>query len=368
MKKIKVMTVIGTRPEIIRLSETIKKLDYSSVFDNYLVHTGQNYDYELSKIFFEDLQLREPNIYLNAAGKTNIETIAKIFTEIEKKIIKINPDVFLVLGDTNSALSSIVAKKYKIPIFHLEAGNRSFDLRIPEEINRKVIDHIADMNLPYSQIARENLLREGLSSDKIIVTGSPIKELINVHKNKINDSKILEKLELKREEYIVVSSHREENVDSIMKLKQLISSLNKVVKIYNKKIIFTVHPRTKKNLDKQKLIIDDAIKFIKPLNYTDFIKLQINAFVILSDSGTINEESSILGLKSLNIRESHERPEAVEEATTLLTGYDEDRILQGIELILEKLDFKITKDYDIDNFSNKILKTLLSYINYISKK
>ena len=368
MKKIKIMTVVGTRPEIIRLSETIKKIDSSSIFDQYLIHTGQNYDYELSRIFFENLELRDPDKYLDAVGDTSIKTISNILSSVEDEIHAFNPDAFLVLGDTNSALSAIVAKKYKVPIFHLEAGNRCFDQRVPEETNRKIVDHIADINLTYSQIAREYLLKEGFPEDQIIVTGSPMNEVIIANKMKVEKSKVLSQLDLVRDKFFLISSHREENVDDIEFLMKLGLSLNKISEKYKLPIIFSTHPRTQKRLDELNFEFSSLIRFLKPLKYTDYLALQLNAKTTLSDSGTISEESSILGLKSLNLRRSHERPEAMEEAVALLTGYNPERILQGLELLEHNQDIKLVNDYSSVNFSDKVVRIIVSHLDFINER
>lgn len=367
MEKIKLMTVVGTRPEIIRLSETIKQIDGSSVFDHKFVHTGQNYDYELNQIFFEDLELRQPDYYLDAVGDTAVQTIANIMLKIEPIIQKNKPDAFMVLGDTNSALSAIVAKKYKIPIFHLEAGNRCFDQRVPEEINRKIIDHISDMNLTYSQIAREYLLSEGFPADQIIVTGSPMKEVLDSNQQKIAKSNILNKLNLKKNQYFLVSSHREESVDNPDKLLQFINVLDTLVEMYDYPILFSTHPRTLNQINALNISMNPKIIINKPLNFTDYVHLQIHAKTVLSDSGTISEESSILNLNALNLREAHERPEAMEEAEVILTGYDKNRIIQGLSVVKKNTHTGV-KDYNVDNFSDKIVRIIISYTDYIQRK
>lgn len=367
MEKIKLMTVVGTRPEIIRLSETIKLIDGSSVFDHKFVHTGQNYDYELNQIFFEDLELRQPDYYLDAVGDTAVQTIANIMLKIEPIIQKNKPDAFMVLGDTNSALSAIVAKKYKIPIFHLEAGNRCFDQRVPEEINRKIIDHISDMNLTYSQIAREYLLSEGFPADQIIVTGSPMKEVLDSNQQKIAKSNILNKLNLKKNHYFLVSSHREESVDNPDKLLQFINVLDTLVEMYDYPILFSTHPRTLNQINALNISMNPKIIINKPLNFTDYVHLQIHAKTVLSDSGTISEESSILNLNALNLREAHERPEAMEEAEVILTGYDKNRIIQGLSVVKKNTHTGV-KDYNVDNFSDKIVRIIISYTDYIQRK
>ena len=367
------MTVVGTRPEIIRLSRVIAALDESEAIEHILVHTGQNYDYELNQIFFEDLGIRRPDFFLEAAGKNASETIGLIILKIDPLLEAENPDAFLVLGDTNSCLCAIPAKKRKIPIFHMEAGNRCFDQRVPEEINRKIIDHIADINLPYSSIAREYLLREGLLPDRIIKTGSPMFEVLHHFLPKINESTILEKLQLRKNEFFLVSAHREENVSDLMKLKELINALNIIAENYKYPIIVSTHPRTKNMIDMLDTdLISKSIQFMKPLGFFDFNNLQLNAKVTLSDSGTISEESSIFNFRALNIREAHERPEAMEQASVMMTGFNIDRILQGINQ-LEKQEVGINKnlmyvdDYSMPNVSEKIVRIILSYTDYIKR-
>ncbi len=373
IKKLKVMTVVGTRPEIIRLSRVITALDESNSIEHILVHTGQNYDYELNQIFFEDLGIRKPDFFLEAAGKNASETIGLIILKIDPLLEAENPDAFLVLGDTNSCLCAIPAKRRKIPIFHMEAGNRCFDQRVPEEINRKIIDHIADINLPYSSIAREYLLREGLLPDRIIKTGSPMFEVLQHYLPKIKQSSILEKLNLKKDEFFLVSAHREENVSNVVKLNELINGLNVIAENYKYPIIVSTHPRTQKMIDGlDDKLISKLIHFLKPLGFYDFNNLQLNAKVTLSDSGTISEESSILNFRALNIREAHERPEAMEQASVMMTGFNVDRILQGI-LHLEKQEIGINRnllpvnDYSMPNVSEKIVRIILSYTDYINR-
>ena len=372
MKKLKVMTVVGTRPEIIRLSEVIKAIDRASnVFEQTLVHTGQNYDYELNEIFFEDLGLRKPNVFLAAAGETALSTIGNILIKIEKVIDEIKPDLFLVLGDTNSALCAIAAKRKKVPVFHMEAGNRSFDERVPEELNRKIVDHLADINLPYSTISRQYLLNEGLPADRIIKTGSPMKEVIDKNIKKIQSSSILKELNIKKNEYFVVSAHREENINEESHFSNLIATLNMIAKDYQQPIIVSTHPRTKKMVDAKAVKLDPLVRLLKPLKFSDYVCLQMNARLVLSDSGTINEETSILSLRALNIRDAHERPEAMEEASTPMVGLNPIKVKQGIELIETTTEQIIhpVQDYSINNISNKVVRILLSYFNYqIPKK
>jgi UDP-N-acetylglucosamine 2-epimerase (non-hydrolysing) len=372
MKKLKVMTVVGTRPEIIRLSEVIKAIDRAKdTFDQVLVHTGQNYDFELNEIFFEDLGLRKPNVFLAAAGETALSTIGNILIKMEKVLDDHKPDVFLVLGDTNSALCAIAAKRKKVPVFHMEAGNRSFDERVPEELNRKIVDHISDINLPYTTLSRQYLLREGLPADRIIKTGSPMKEVIDRNRSKIDQSKILEQLEIKDKKYFVVSAHREENINDDTNFQHLINTLNQLAKDFKQPIIVSTHPRTKKMIDSKQIKLDSLVRLLKPLKFSDYIKLQMHARVVLSDSGTINEETSILGLRALNIRDAHERPEAMEEASTPMVGLSPHKVMLGISLLESTLDKVINpvEDYQVDNVSNKVIRLLLSYSNYqIPKK
>ncbi len=361
MKK-KIMTVVGTRPEIIRLSQFIKRLDEFDGVEHVLVHTGQNYDYELNEIFFEDLGLRKPDYFLNAAGNTASETIGNVLIKIDSLLIDVKPDAFLVLGDTNSALCAISAKKHKIPVYHCEAGNRSFDDRVPEEMNRRLIDHIADVNLPYSQIARQHLLSEGLPSNRIIVTGSPMREILDAQKDRILQSKILESLGLNKKDYFVVSAHREENVSNPIEFKKLLESLNSLARDYKKPIIVSTHPRFKKELDASKQKMEKNIIFSKPLNYSDYVHLQMNAKCTLSDSGTISEEAAILGFPAVNIRYSQERPEAFEMGVLPLVGLEYHEIRLGIEWSLTKQS-KAPIDYLEPDFSNRVLNCLLSQNN-----
>ena len=372
VNKLKIVTVVGTRPEIIRLSRIIDRLNKSEAYEHILIHTGQNYDYNLNEVFFNDLELSKPNFYLGAAGKNSSETIGNIFIKIDKLLDKINPDAFLVLGDTNSCLSSIVAKKKKIPIFHFEAGNRCFDQRVPEETNRKIVDHIADINLTYSSISKNYLLSEGLDPYRVIKIGSPMLEVISFYANKIDSSDILDRLKISKNKYFLVSCHREENVDDDKNLKKLVESLNNLSEDYSYPIIFPIHPRTKKKLDKSRLKFTKNIKLIEPLGFIDYNYLQKNSFIVLSDSGTIFEESSILNFRALNIRESHERPEAIEESSVIVSGLNYDRILQGIKVLeSQKIgverNINLVKDYDILNVSIKVERIILSYIDYINR-
>ncbi|MFL2597313.1 MAG: non-hydrolyzing UDP-N-acetylglucosamine 2-epimerase [Flavobacteriaceae bacterium] len=366
-----VVTIVGTRPEIIRLSRVISKLNESKSIKHTLIHTGQNYDYNLNQIFFEELGIKKPDIFLEAAGSTAAETIGNIIIKTEPTLKKLNPDALLVLGDTNSCLSAIVAKKYKIPIFHMEAGNRCFDQNVPEETNRKIVDHIADINLPYSSIGREYLLKEGISADRIIKTGSPMNEVLKFYFDKIKQSSILKSLNIKKGAYFVVSSHREENVDNPKKLSTLISTLNSLVEKYNYPIIFSTHPRTRNQLEKVNVNPSNKIQFIDPLGFIDYNALQLNSFVVLSDSGTISEEASILNFKSINIRSSHERPEAMEEAAVMFTDLNQQRILRAVvfleNTLLPKKNEISVLDYRADNVSEKIEKIILSYTDYVNQ-
>ena len=371
-KPIKVMTVVGTRPEIIRLSRVIDRLNKSESIEHILVHTGQNYDYTLNEIFFKDLKIPKPNFYLDAAGENSSLTIGQILIKIDVIIKKTEPDAFLILGDTNSCLSAIPAKKEKIPIFHMEAGNRCFDQRVPEEINRKLVDHLADINLTYSNISRQYLLREGLPPDQIIKTGSPMFEILDNFKADIQKSNIIKNLNLEKGKYFLVSAHREENIDSPSNFKDLMETLNALADIYNFPVIVSTHPRTKKQAQISRLKSHSQIRWLEPQGFFDYNKLQKNAFVVLSDSGTISEESSILNFRALNIRESHERPEAMEEAAVMMVGLKKSRVIQAIELVKNQntvsRDFQIVKDYSVPNVSLKVERIILSYIDYINSK
>ena len=369
MKKLKVMTVVGTRPEIIRLSAVINKLDKSEAIEHILVHTGQNYDYELNEVFFEDFKLKKPDYFLNSAVGTAIETIGNILINIEKVIDKEKPDAFLILGDTNSCLTAIAAKRRHIPIFHMEAGNRCFDQRVPEETNRKIVDHIADINLTYSDIAREYLLREGLLPDRVIKTGSPMYEVIKSKLNDINNSDVLSKLNLEKNRYFVISAHREENINSEKNFMNLVESLNAIADKYKFPVIVSTHPRTRKMIEEKGIKFNPLINLLKPLGFNDYVKLQIESKAVLSDSGTISEESSILKFKALNLREAHERPEAMEEASVMMVGLKKERILQGLEILetQEKDTLREVYDYSMPNVSDKVLRIILSYTDYINK-
>ncbi|MDW7669691.1 MAG: UDP-N-acetylglucosamine 2-epimerase (non-hydrolyzing) [Bacillota bacterium] len=369
MKRLKVITVVGTRPEIIRLSAVIKKLEVSTAIEHTLVHTGQNYDYELNEVFFRDFCLKKPDYFLNAATGDSVGTIGNILIKIDPILEEVKPDAFLVLGDTNSCLCAIAAKRRHIPIFHTEAGNRCFDQRVPEETNRKIVDHIADINLTYSDIAREYLIREGLPADRIIKTGSPMLEVINSKIKDIEKSDILEKLELKEDRYFVVSAHREENINFEDNFLNLIDSLNAIAQKYKLPVIISTHPRTQNMIISKGVQFNPLIKTMKPLGFNDYVKLQTKAKAVLSDSGTISEESSILGFKALNIRQAHERPEAMEEAAVMMVGLKRERILQGLEVLetQEQDTLSLVKDYSIPNVSDKILKIILSYTDYVNR-
>lgn len=368
MEKLKVLTVVGTRPEIIRLSSIIKK--FENIFDHKLVHTGQNYDFELNEIFFKDLQLNQPDYYLDAADKSGTKTIGNVIRLIDEVLEKENPDAVMILGDTNSCLSVIAAKNRKIPTFHFEAGNRCFDMRVPEEINRKIVDHTADVNLTYSSIAREYLLREGLPPDLVIKVGSPMKEVLNDNSKKIEQSKILTQLKLKTNNYFVVSAHRQENIESEINFNKILSIISEVESHFELPIIVSTHPRTRKKLESSPNKFSKNVNFLKPLSFSDYIRLQKESKLVLSDSGTINEEASILQFNAINLRESYERPESAEEGTTILTGLSLDRVFQGINLFenINKSKVKsIVKDYDVDNVSEKVANIILSYTDYINR-
>lgn len=368
MKKLKVMTVVGTRPEIIRLSCVIKKLDESEAIEHILVHTGQNYDYELNQVFFEDLDLRRPDYFLGAAVGTPMATIGNILIKIDPILEEVKPDAFLVLGDTNSCLCAIAAKRRHIPIFHMEAGNRCFDQRVPEETNRKIVDHIADINLTYSDIAREYLLREGLPADRVIKTGSPMYEVLHSKMPEIEASDIVARLGLQEEQYFVVSAHREENINS-NNFFELVDSLNAIAELYQLPIIMSTHPRTRQMIEKNEVEFNPLIRLMKPLGFIDYVKLQMKAKAVLSDSGTISEESSILGLRALNIREAHERPEAMEEAAVMMVGVNRDRIVQGLRILesQDKESLRMVVDYDVPNVSEKVVRIIVSYVHYVKR-
>lgn len=372
MKKLKVMTVVGTRPEIIRLSRVLDALDASQAIEHIIVHTGQNYDYELNQIFFEDLGLRKPDYFLEAAGKTATETVGNILIKIDPLLEQLQPDAFLVLGDTNSCLCAIPAKKRQIPIFHMEAGNRCFDQRVPEETNRKIVDHTSDINLTYSDIAREYLLREGLPADRIIKTGSPMFEVLHHYLPQIKKSDVLSRLNLEEGKYFVVSSHREENINSEKNFNGLIESLNRIAEKYGYPIIVSTHPRTRNMIDKMQVKVRPEVQFLKPLGFHDYNALQMRSYAVLSDSGTISEESSTLNFRALNIRDAHERPEAMEEASVMMVGLSPERIMQGLvqlqtQEVGEKRNFRSVADYSMPNVSQKMVRIILSYTDYVNR-
>lgn len=370
MKKTKVATIIGTRPEIIRLSRVMAALD--RYVDHVIIHTGQNYDYELNQIFFEDLEIRKPDYFLDASGKNAAETIGLVISSSNELLAEINPDAVLILGDTNSCLAAIAAKRRKIPVFHMEAGNRCFDQRVPEEINRKIIDHISDVNLPYSSISREYLLREGLPPDRIIKTGSPLFEVLHYYLPKIKASDVLKRLGLQERDYFVVSSHREENIDFHEQFEKLIRMLNGLSEHFGKRIIVSTHPRTRKMIDEMVVKLKPGVVLMKPLGFCDYVQLQTHAVATLSDSGTITEESSILNFPALNIRNAHERPEGMEEGAVMMTGLEFDRILEGLAILEsqgrgEECILRVVQDYQYPNVSEKIVRIIMSYTDYINR-
>lgn len=370
MNRLKVMTIVGTRPEIIRLSRTIAKLDLYC--EHLLIHTGQNYDYELNQIFFEDLEVRAPDVFLECAGSSAAETIAQVIVKSDEVFQRYQPDAVLILGDTNSAMSAIPAKRRKIPIFHMEAGNRCFDLRVPEEINRKIVDHISDVNLPYSDIAREYLLREGVRPDMIIKTGSPMDEVLQYYKDKIKSSDVLERLAINAEQYFLVSVHREENIDSDRNLHDYVRVLSAIADRFSLPIIVSTHPRTRKKIESLDLSFHPMVRLMKPLGFSDYIKLQMNAKVVLSDSGTITEESSILNFPAINIRDAQERPEGFEEGAVMFTGMNVDRIFNAIDILADQgrgdnRTISVVDDYISPNVSEKVVRTIMSYTDYVNK-
>ena len=370
MKKLKIVTVVGTRPEIIRLACVIKKLD--EYCEHILIHTGQNYDYELNEIFFDDLGIRKPDYLLEVAGVTSAHTIGNVIIEVDKVLEEIKPEAMLVLGDTNSCMAVLPAKRRKIPTFHMEAGNRCFDQRVPEEINRRLIDHMADINLTYSRISRNYLLNEGLSPDMVIKTGSPMFEVLNTYLDAINSSNVLTRFELKEYEFIVVSAHREENIDSEKNFLNLIELLNEIAETYQLPIIVSTHPRTQKRIDEMKVELNPMIQLLKPLGFKDYNKLQISAKVVVSDSGTITEESSILNFPALNIREAHERPEGMEETAVIMTGLQKERVLQSLSIIDkqprgEQRLIRQVEAYSVPNVSDKIVRIVHSYTDYVNR-
>jgi len=370
MKELKIVTVVGTRPEIIRLACVIKKIDKHC--EHILIHTGQNYDYELNEIFFNDLGIRKPDYFLDAAGYSSAETIGNVIIKVDQVLAEVEPEAMLVLGDTNSCMAVLPAKRRKIPTFHMEAGNRCFDQRVPEEINRRLVDHMADINLTYSSIARDYLLSEGLPADMIIKTGSPMFEVLNTYRDGIESSDVLTYLGIKEHEFFVVSAHREENVDSDKSFLNLMESLNAIAEIYQMPIIVSTHPRTQKRINEMKVELNPIIQLLKPLGFKDYNKLQISAKAVLSDSGTINEESSILNFPALNIREAHERPEGMEEAVVIMTGLQKKRIMQSLSIIdkqprgLQRL-IRQVDDYSMPNVSDKVVRIIHSYVDYINR-
>lgn len=370
MKKLKLMTVVGTRPEIIRLSRVIAACDKH--FEHILVHTGQNYDYELNEVFFSDLGIRKPDHFLNAAGKTSSETIGNVIIAVDKLLEKVQPEALLVLGDTNSCLAVLPAKRRKIPTFHMEAGNRCFDMRVPEEINRRIVDHTADINLTYSSIARDYLLAEGLSPDLVIKTGSPMFEVLNHYRDGIQASTILEKLNLTESQYFVVSAHREENINSDHNFCDLVNMLNEIASAYQFPVIVSTHPRTRKRIEELNITFHPLIQLLKPLGFLDYNKLQLSAKATLSDSGTINEESSILNFPALNLRQAHERPEGMEEAAVMMVGLTAERVLQGLSILQsqsrgQERTLRLVEDYSMPNVSEKIVRIILSYTDYVNR-
>ncbi|MBP9788453.1 MAG: UDP-N-acetylglucosamine 2-epimerase (non-hydrolyzing) [Acinetobacter sp.] len=370
MKKLKLMTVVGTRPEIIRLSRVMAACD--QYFDHILVHTGQNYDYELNEIFFTDLGIRKPDHFLNAAGGTGAETIGNVIITVDKILDEVQPEALLVLGDTNSCMAVLPAKRRKIPTFHMEAGNRCFDMRVPEEINRRIVDHTADINLTYSTIARDYLLAEGLPADLVIKTGSPMFEVLNHYKAKIEASDVLERLGLKEQQYFIVSAHREENINSDQNFLDLVEMLNAVAEKYQFPVIVSTHPRTRKRIEQLNIEFHPLVQLLKPLGFSDYNKLQLSAKAALSDSGTINEESSILNFPALNLRQAHERPEGMEEAAVMMVGLTAERILQGLEILEsqargEERLLRLVADYSMPNVSDKVVRIIMSYTDYVNR-
>ena len=370
MKRLRVMTVVGTRPEIIRLSRVIAALD--NYFDHVFVHTGQNYDYELNEIFFQDMVIREPDVYLGAAGESAAETIGNIIIAMDKVLLEHKPDALLILGDTNSCLSAIAAKRHKVPIFHMEAGNRCFDQRVPEETNRKIVDGIADINLTYSTIARDYLLSEGQAPDRVIKTGSPMFEVLTHYQDKINSSPVLQELQLTQQQYFVISAHREENIDNPNQLAKLVDIINSLVKNYQRPVIVSTHPRTRKRLEAAGYVFDPLVRLLKPLSFSAYVHLQQHAQAVLSDSGTITEESSILNFPALNIREAHERPEGMEEASVMMTGLSVSSVEKGLAILMQQQrgierTLRLVADYTMPNVSEKVARIILSYTDYVQR-
>jgi UDP-N-acetyl-L-fucosamine synthase len=370
MAKLKVMTVVGTRPEIIRLSRVMAALDRHT--DHVLVHTGQNYDYELNQVFFDDLELRAPDHYLGAAGASPAETIGQVITAVDRVLAERRPEAVLILGDTNSCLAALPAKRRRVPVFHMEAGNRCFDDRVPEEINRRIVDHIADINMPYSAISREYLLREGLPPDRVVTTGSPMYEVLHHYMPRIRRSSVLSRLGLERGGYFLVSCHREENVDSERNLSGLVEILDNLARTTGQRVIVTTHPRTRKRIEAAGVTLDESVELHKPFGFTDYVALELSAAATLSDSGTISEEASILNLRALNIREAHERPEGMEEAAVVMTGLSWPRVEQGLAVLATQPDgsermLRIVDDYDVPNVSEKVVRIVLSYTDYVRR-
>ncbi|MBY7783159.1 UDP-N-acetylglucosamine 2-epimerase (non-hydrolyzing) [Vibrio fluvialis] len=370
MKKLKVMSVVGTRPEIIRLSRVLAKLDEHC--EHVLVHTGQNYDYELNEVFFNDLGVRKPDFFLNAAGKNVAETIGQVIIKVDEVLEQVQPEAMLVLGDTNSCLSAIPAKRRKVPIFHMEAGNRCFDQRVPEETNRRIVDHTADINMTYSSIARDYLLAEGIPADRVIKTGSPMFEVLNHYMPQIDSSDVLKRLNLEAQQFFVVSAHREENVDSPTQLLKLAETLNTVAEQYGLPVIVSTHPRTRNRIETHGLTFHPNIQLMKPLGFHDYNHLQKNAKAVLSDSGTINEESSIMNFPALNLREAHERPEGMEEASVMMVGVGVERVMQGLQVIASQLrgderQLRPVYDYSMPNVSDKVVRIIHSYTDYVMR-
>ncbi|MHC8408183.1 non-hydrolyzing UDP-N-acetylglucosamine 2-epimerase [Pseudomonas sp. TMB3-21] len=370
MKKLKVVTVVGTRPEIIRLSRVMAALD--DYCEHILVHTGQNYDYELNEIFFQDLGIRKPDHFLNAAGSTGAETIGNVIIGVDRVLAEIEPEALLVLGDTNSCMAVIPAKRRKIPTFHMEAGNRCFDMRVPEEINRRIVDHTADINLTYSTIARDYLLREGLSPDMVIKTGSPMFEVLNYYREGIEGSDVVSRLGLEKGKFFVVSAHREENIDSDKNFSKLVQALNTVAEHYGYPVIVSTHPRTQKRVDTMGVKFHENVRLLKPLGFKDYNKLQLDSKAVLSDSGTINEESSILNFPALNIREAHERPEGMEEASVMMVGLEAERVMQGLQILEnqsrdQERSLRLVDDYSMPNVAEKVVRIIHSYRDYVMR-
>jgi UDP-N-acetylglucosamine 2-epimerase (non-hydrolysing) len=366
----KVATIVGTRPEIIRLSRVMAALD--RYVEHVLIHTGQNYDYELNQVFFDDLEIRKPDYFLDAAGATAAETIGNVIARADALLRQLQPDAVLILGDTNSCLAAIAAKRQKIPIFHMEAGNRCFDQRVPEEINRKIVDHISDINLPYSTISREYLLREGLPPDRVIKTGSPMYEVLHHYLPKINASTILDRLQLTAESYFVISAHREENVDNPQQFAALLDMLHQLAAAYGQRIIFSTHPRTRKRLEAENVTLPPQVELLKPFGFSDYVKLQLHARAVLSDSGTISEEASILNFPALNIRQAHERPEAMEEAAVMLVGLNWARVQEGLSVLAQQgknsaRTLHLVEDYAVPNVSEKVVRLIVSYTDYVNR-